>query len=239
MRYLTIVLFLSTTVFASTNQVEFSLRSINAVLDRIAPHAQNFPPQFSSVAERTQIEADLREAITTLDAAVAQYPDDPELLFRDGCANAMGHNLDFEGCAQAYFKAFDRLLELKPEDKKANFYYGAFLSGTAARQKDSIRYLEKAIALGESDAHYTLAFVYICQNDKPKGLLHLKEYAKLHPEDKSIQPKIEKIERSTIQISHEPPPYFDEMTKKTEANQPVQTTTMTVTPAAAQPARQP
>jgi len=235
MRYPTIVLILFTTLFASAKQVEFSLRSIDATLDKVAPHAQNFPPQFSSVAERERIEAALREAITMLDAAVAQYPDNPELLFRDGCANAMGHNLDFDGCAQKYFAAFDRLLELKPEDKKANFYYGAYLSGTEARQKDSIRYLEKSIALGETDAHYTLAFVYICQNDKPKGLLHLKEYAKLHPEDKSIQQTIAQIEVSKIEISHNPPPDYDVKTKKTEANQALVPTPASVTPAAGAP----
>jgi hypothetical protein len=208
----------------SAKEVSLSLQSIDDALSKIAPHAQDFPPRFSSVAERKQVEADLRALLTMLDAAVAQYPNDPEILFRDGFANAMGHNLDFDGCAPKYFKAFNRLLELKPEDKRANFYYGAFLAGTAARQKDSIAYLEKAIALGVSDAHYPLAFVYLSQADKPKALLHLKEYAKQHPEDHGISQKISEIEQAQIKIHHEAPPDFDEMTKKKEPNQPPEPT---------------
>ena len=219
MRSLLIGLAACIAVACSAKEVSLSLKSIDASLSKIAPHAQDFPPRFSSVAERKQIEAELRDLLTMLDAAVGQYPNDPEILFRDGFANAMGHNLDFDGCAPRYFKAFDRLLELKPEDKRANFYYGAFLAGTAARQKDSIVYLEKAVALGVSDAHYTLAFVYLSQSDKPKALLHLREYAKLHPEDQSIAQKISEIEHAQIEIHRGPPPNYEERTKKKEPNQ--------------------
>ncbi|QYM78721.1 hypothetical protein K0B96_15675 [Horticoccus luteus] len=214
--FLTVVLIAVTGL--SAKEVSLSLKSIDSTLSVIAPHAQDFPPSFSSVAERRQIEAQLRELLVMLDAAVAQYPDNPELLFRDGFANAMGHNLDFEGCAQKYFKAFDRLLELKPNDSRANFYYGAFLSATAARQKDSIAYLEKALALGVTDAHYTLAFVYLSQGDKAKALSHLREYAKLHPDEPAIVQKISEIENARIEIRHEPPPNYDEMLKKKEPN---------------------
>jgi tetratricopeptide (TPR) repeat protein len=205
-------------VCASAKEVSLNLRSIDAALSKIVPHAQDFPPQFSSVSERKQIEAKLRDLLVTLDAAIAQYPDDTELLFRDGCANAMGHNLDFDGCAEKYFRAFDRLLVLKPDDAKANFYYGAFLAGTAARQKDSISFLEKAVALGVSDAHYTLAFVYLSQADKPQALSHLRDYAKLHPDDPTIQQKIGEIEHAKIEIRHDAPPAYDEMVKKKEPN---------------------
>jgi tetratricopeptide (TPR) repeat protein len=221
MRYLAITLIFAAALIASTKEVTLSLGAIDAVLGKIAPHAQNFPPQFSSVAERKKIEADLREALTLLDAALAQHPDDPEILFRDGYANAMGHNLDFDGCAQRYFKAFDRLLELQPESQKANYYYGAFLVATAARQKDGIRYLEKAVTLGVTDAHYTLAFAYTVLGDKKNALLHLKEYSKLHPDDDGAKKRITEMESADFRIvRHEgPPPGFDEKTKKKEPNQ--------------------
>ncbi len=126
----------------------------------------------------------------------------------------MGHNLDFEGCAVKYFKAFDRLLELKSDDKKANYNYGAFLVTTAARQKDGIKYLEKALALGVPEAHYTLGFAYLVQGDKAKALLHFKEYAKQHPNDEELKRKISEIEQANIRIIPGPPPNLDEITKR-------------------------
>ena len=214
MRTLFIVLLLCIVSNVFAKEVSASLSSIDVELSAISPHAQDFPPRFSSAAERKEIEARLRELLTLLDAAVAQHPDEPELLFRSGFANAMGHNLDFAGCAPKYFKAFDRLLELNPEDKRANFYYGAFLAGTAARQKDSIVYLEKAVTLGVTDAHYTLAFVYLSQSDKPNALKHLMEYARQHPDDQTLKQKITQIEHAEINVRHSPPPNIDEMTKK-------------------------
>src|SRR5213075_1610073 len=84
-------------------------------LEKIAAHAQNFPPSFSSGAERKQTETDLKAVIKVLDAAVAQYHDNPELLFRDGYANAMGQHLDIPGCNEQFIKAFEQFLKLKPE----------------------------------------------------------------------------------------------------------------------------
>jgi tetratricopeptide (TPR) repeat protein len=220
-------------------EVSFSLRSFDTALAKIANHAQEFPPRFTSTAERKQIEADLRDLLTTLNAAVIQYPDDPEILFRDGFANAMGHNLNFEGCAVKYFKAFDRLLELKPDDKRANYNYGAFLVATAARQKDGVMYLEKALALGVFDAHYTLGFAYLVQGDKPKALLHFKEYAKLHPENDQLKRNIAEIEQATIRIVSGPPPNFDETTKKKDPDKAPEAPPTVVTPPAAQEPRRP
>ncbi|MFA5264062.1 MAG: hypothetical protein WC378_09545 [Opitutaceae bacterium] len=195
MRHLIVILLLLFSSEVSAKDLSVSFKSIDDDLSKIAVHAQEFPPRFASVAERKQTETDLRRLLTILDAAVAQHPDDPEILFRDGFANAMGHNLDFTDCAPKCTKAFDRLLKLQPEDKRANYFYGAFLAATV-RQKDSVRYLEKALALGMSDAHYTLAFVYISQGDRPKALLHLKEYIKVHPEDERARKMIKGIEPS-------------------------------------------
>src|SRR3954471_8284292 len=147
-------------------EVTLDLRAMDERLEKIAAHAQNFPPSFSTVAERKQTEVELKAVIKVLDAAVAQYHDNPELLFRDGYANAMGQHLDIPGCDEQFTKSFEQFLKLKPNDKRGNFLYGGFLASTAAHQKVSILYLKKAIELGETDAHYTLAFVYLSQQNK-------------------------------------------------------------------------
>jgi tetratricopeptide (TPR) repeat protein len=194
------------TLALSAGETVFSLQSIDASLAKIAEHAQTVPPQFSSDEERTQTEADLRALLKTLDAAVVKYSDDPEIIFRDGFANALGNNLGFEGCAAKYFKAFDQLLARNPNDKRAYYYYGVFLSATPARQKDGIKYLEKAVTLGVADAHYTLAFLYLGQGNKPQALAHLREYARQHPQDINLQLQISAIEQAKLPLPNQKPP---------------------------------
>ena len=222
-RLLLIIFIACLAIPASAKEVEFTLKSIDAALAKIAPHAQNFPPTFASVAERKQTEADLRNLLKMLDAAIVQIPNNPDLLFRDAFANAMGHNLDFEGCSSKCIAAYEQFLKLKPDDPKGNFYYGGFLASTATRRQDSIKYLEKALSLGVTDAHYTLAFVYLGQSDKQKALLHLKKYAEANPGETWIKEMITQVEQSNIKIHNEPPPNYDEMTKKKEPSQPPET----------------
>ena len=207
MRYLTIILICGLVAAGVSAEVSLDLKAMDATLEKIAAHAQNFPPNFASAAERQQTEHDLKAAIKVLDAGVAQYPNNPELLFRDGYANAMGQHLDIPGCDQQFIKAFEQFLTLKPNDKKGNFLYGGFLAGTATRRKDSIPYLNKAIELGETDAHYTLAFVYLSQQNKEQAIDHLKAYAKANPDEAAgINAKIAQIKEANIKIKREPPP---------------------------------
>ena len=202
---ITLICLLATS--GSSAEVTLDLKAMDATLEKIAAHAQNFPPTFSSAPERKQTEKDLKAAIKVLDAAVVQFHDNPELLFRDGYANAMGQHLDIPGCDQQFIKAFEQFLKLKPNDKKGNFFYGGFLAATATRQKDSIPYLNKSIELGVTDAHYTLSFVYLSQKNKEQALFHLKEYAKANPDEAAgINAKIAEIKEANIHIIHKAPP---------------------------------
>ena len=206
MRYLTITLVCFLVVTGFSAEVSLDLKVMDATLERIAAHAQSFPPTFSNAAERKQTEQDLKAAIKVLDAAVAQYPNSPELLFRDGYANAMGQHLDIPGCDRQFIKSFEQFLKLKPNDKKGNFLYGGFLAGTATREKDCIPYLSKAIELGEPDAHYALAFFYLTQQNKEQAIHHLTEYAKAYPDEAAgINAKIAAIKEANIKVKHEAP----------------------------------
>jgi tetratricopeptide (TPR) repeat protein len=176
------------------------LDSFNATLTKVAVHARDYPPTFASGTERKQIEAALRKTIASLATALGQHPDDPQLLFCDGFANSMGHNLDFPGCAKRCVASYERLLELQPENGKACFYYGGFLASSGADQKKSVSYLEKAIALGVTDAHYTLGFALMAQGDKKDALDHLREYSRLNPTDKKVQTLIEQVETAELKV---------------------------------------
>jgi tetratricopeptide (TPR) repeat protein len=147
-----------------------------------APHLMNYPPKFSTPEERVRTEARLKTLLAQLDKISDRYPDDEAILFIKGAANAMGHNLDYPGCADKAMAAFDRLLAIDPNNRRALYTYGGFLSGTTLMDK-AIPYLDSAIQLGEERAHYTLAFVYIKKGDPERALPEFEAYLKADPEN--------------------------------------------------------
>ena len=175
----------------------FSLPEVDHSLDEIAPHAMNYPPKFDSETQRNQIVTKLKDVILLLDAASLQYPNDMEILFRKAFANGMGHNMDFPNCAETSIGAYEELLKRTPEDRRTNYSYGGFLAGTTLVQQ-SIKYLQKAIQLGESDAHYTLAFVYMKLHDTQSALPEFKEYLIINPDNKTAQKMVTEIETGKV-----------------------------------------
>ena len=172
----------------------------DAVLDRVAPHAKYYPPTFTDAAERKKIEAELKALLRSLAKALKKRPDEPALLFRDGFANAMGHNLDLRGCPERAIQSYQRLLELQPENGNAHFHFGGFLASTAAHQKASIGHLRKALELGVTDAHYALGFALLTQGDKDGALEQFREYSRLNPGDEQARKMIEHIAKGEVRV---------------------------------------
>jgi tetratricopeptide (TPR) repeat protein len=162
--------------------VPVRLSDLNATLSEIAPHLMNYPPTFSTPEERVETEEHLKTLLAQLDKISDRYPDDKEILFIKGAANAMGHNLDYPGCAEKAMAAFDRLLAIDPNNRRALYTYGGFLSGTTLLDK-AVPYLDRAIQLGEERAHYTLAFIYIKEGDPQRALPEFEAYLKVDPEN--------------------------------------------------------
>ncbi len=207
MRFLPFILFLATAIMSSAAEPATKLEAIDAALARVAVHAKNYPPRFASATERSKTETELKETLATLDALVASHPDDGEILLRDGFANAMGHNLDFKGCAQKSATTFEHLLALQPDNKMANLHYGAFL-GSTGRVKESIPYLKKAIELGATEANYSLAVSYLMLEDKTNALVHLKTYISLYPRDEGAKKLKVALESKDLKFERKdgPPP---------------------------------
>jgi tetratricopeptide (TPR) repeat protein len=185
--------------FAVAADVPVRLSDLNATLNEIAPHARSYPPKFSSPEERVQTEEHLKALLAQLDKMSDRHPDDEDILFLKGAANAMGHNLDYPGCAEKAMAAFDRLLAIDPKNRRALYEYGGFLSGTTLMDK-AIPYLDRAIQLGEERAHYTLAFVYVKKGDLQKALPEFEAYLKLDPEDATAKKFVADIRSGTASV---------------------------------------
>jgi tetratricopeptide (TPR) repeat protein len=168
--------------FAAAADVPVRLGDLYATLNEIAPHVRSYPPKFSSPEQRVQTEEHLKALLAELDKISDRYPDDTEILFIKGAANAMGQNLDYSGCADKAMGAYDRLLTLDPNNRRALYEYGGFLSGTTLLDK-AIPYLDRAIQLGEERAHYTLAFTYLKKGDPQRALPEFEAYLKADPDN--------------------------------------------------------
>lgn len=193
--------------FAAAADVPVRLSDLYATLNEVAPHVRSYPPKFSTPEERTQTENHLKALLAQLDKISDRYPDDKEILFIKGEANAMGHNLDYPGCAEKAMAAFDRLLTIDPNNRRALYAYGAFLSGTTLLDK-AVPYLEKAIQLGEERAHYTLAMTYIGMCDVQTAIPEFEAYLKIDPENVKVKQFVANLKsgKEKCHVVHHGPP---------------------------------
>lgn len=198
-RGLLLLALMAVSVSTTAADVSIRLSDIDASLDRIAEHAKQYPPRFSSPEERERTEQDLKNTIKLLDTLTARYPNNPDLLLRKGMANAMGHNFDYPGCAEKAIAAFEKSISLDPNNARTLYEYGGFLAGTKLFDK-SIPYLEKAIQLGEERAHYPLAFVYIKKHDPGKALPEFQAYLKSYPDDPTAKKMVSNIESGKLDV---------------------------------------
>jgi len=191
---------------AGTHEVSIRTSEIDQSLSEIAPHAEQLPLHFASTQERIEVEAKLKQLLVMLDAAILEYPAEPQLLLRDAVGNGFGHNMGCPDCGEKAIAAYEHLLKLQPDSKIGNWRYGAFLAQTAEREK-SIPYLQKAASLGIEDAHYTAAMVFISLNDQASARVELKQYLKAYPKDKEAKGLLTDIEHGDLHIHiHDGPP---------------------------------
>jgi tetratricopeptide (TPR) repeat protein len=194
---------------ARTHEVTMRQSEIDKTMQEIEPHAREFPVQFDSAQQRTNMQAQLVELLVFLDHGVKEYPANTDLLLRDAVANGFGHNMGCPDCGEKAIAAFEQLLKLQPEGKEANCRYGAFLAQTLQREK-SIPYLQKAASLGVPEAHYTAAMVFIGLNDQDHAKPELKAYVKAFPKDKEAKGLLADMEHGNLHIHvHEGPPPVD------------------------------
>jgi tetratricopeptide (TPR) repeat protein len=150
------------------------MRYLDQMLEGLASGAANYPPKFSE--QDTQRAArDARTVAGMLDILVKDPNAHPEILFRAATVNAMAHNLSVPGAAEKAAVIYQRLLALQPESPRTNFHYGAFL-GNTGRFRESVGYLEKALAAGNINAAYSLGLAHLALEDKDKALRYLETY---------------------------------------------------------------
>lgn len=173
--------------------------NLDKFIELLAPHAQSYPPQFDSAEQKTAMVKGLQDLLTAWDKAPKETWGNKEFLFRYAFLNAMGHNLDMEGRGAKALQAYEALLKLEPDDKRANYYFGTFLTGTKFIGAAGL-YLKKAIKLGEPKAHYPLAIVYLSEQKNQEALAEFKKYLEYDPENETAKQMVAKIESGKMDL---------------------------------------
>jgi tetratricopeptide (TPR) repeat protein len=193
---------LSTTDTPTGKQHGIDLPYLDNMLADIASHARNYPPAFDSDADRQRATRDTATLAGMLGLLTENADAHPEILFRAATVNSYGHNLKIAGAAEKANALFQRLLARAPDDPRGNHAYGVFLAG-AARPRESLPYLEKALAAGIVDAAYALGLVHVSLGDKDRALHYLETYRARAPADRQVVTLIEAVRSGKITVKRE------------------------------------
>lgn len=172
---------------------------LDQMLNDLALHARNYPPQFDTPQDRQRAIQDVKTLSGMLDILVNGPTPNPELLVRAGFLNSIGHNLDIAGSAEKTAAIFQRLLAAAPSDPRGNYMYGTFLAG-AGKPKEALPYLEKALAVGVADAAYAIGMTYLTLGDKEGALENLENYKRRKPNDAGVDKLIDAIRNGRIEF---------------------------------------
>lgn len=185
---------------ATVNLVYFS-----QILDDLGSHASIWPPQFDSIDDRHRAEHDVYLLSNMLDPVADNFSHSTPMLLRLGMLHGFGHNLDIPGSSEKAEAVFTKLLEQSPDDPQANFQFGKFYALTLKRA-NAIPYLEKAKALGVSNADFWLGMTYTSLGENAKAIDNLTSYTTRVPTDTNAAKMLDAVKHGKVEMKQGIPP---------------------------------
>ena len=176
---------------------------LDRIINDLASHAKSYPVQFDTPQDRQRAVQDVKTLSGLLDLLIGGPSPNPELLARAGFLHSIGHNLDIPGSAQKADAIFQRLLAAAPADPRGNYLYGTFLAG-AGKPKQALPYLEKALAVGVTDAAYSIGMAHLALGDKDSALASLEAYKRRNASDERIDKLIDAIRSGRVEFKKSP-----------------------------------
>jgi len=176
---------------------------LDLILNDLAAHARNYPPQFDTPQDQQRATQDAKALAGMLDSLINVPSPHPELLIRAGSLNSIGHNLGIAGAGEKANSIFQRLLTILPADARGNYMYGTFLAGVG-KPKEALPYLEKALSIGVVDAAYSIGMTYLALGDKENAVKNLEDYKARRPGDGNVDKLIDAIRNGKIEFKTSP-----------------------------------
>lgn len=111
----------------------------------------------------------------------------------------MQYNMDIAGAPEKADAFYEKMLAEYPHDHEFFEEYGAYL-GSSGRIDKCREVLNKAVELGSTKAHFSLAVCALFYQDKETALKELQEYAIHYPDDLNAQALIEALKSGKMEI---------------------------------------
>lgn len=187
-----------------SNKIDVSL--LDAFITDVSPHARHYPPNFPN---RTQ-GYNARENIKMFVKWIEPYASAPnasyDVLIRAAKLNAMGRNLDLGTEYAVRGGAYvDRAIKSDPKSGEANFIYGMMLA-EGGGFKEGQKYLDRAVALGYSEAEQSLAQSDLLSDRRSQALERLRRLERQYPNNSIISQQIKLVEDGKFYIWDLPAP---------------------------------
>jgi len=188
----------------STDKLDVSL--LDDFIAEVSPNARHYPPNFPNRTERYNT----REKIKVLTEWIEPYASAPnasfDVLIRAAKLNGMGRNLDLGTDYTVRGGQYvDRAIKSKPDSGEANFIYGMMLA-EGGGFKEGQKYLDRAVALGYTEAEQSLAQSDVLSDRRDKALERLRRLEQQMPDNAVIRQQIKLVEDGKFYIWDLPAP---------------------------------
>ena len=187
-----------------TDKLDVSL--LDDFIADVSPNARHYPPNFPNRTQRHYT----REKIKVLADWIEPYAKSPnasyDVLLRAAKLNGMGRNLDLGSDYTVRGGQYvDRAIKLQPNSGEANFLYGMMLS-EGGGFKEGQKYLDRAVALGYTEAEQSLAQSDLLSDRRANALERLRRLEGQYPNNTVIPQQIKLVEEGKFYIWDIPAP---------------------------------
>ncbi|MDN5566152.1 MAG: hypothetical protein L0G25_05060 [Psychrobacter sp.] len=185
-------------------QIDVSL--LDDFIEDVSPNARHYPPNFPNRTQRYNA----REKIKALSEWIDPYAKAPDasydVLIRAAKLNGMGRNLDLgSDFAVRGGQYVDRAIKRQTNSGEANFLYGMMLS-EGGGFKEGQKYLDRAVALGYTEAEQSLAQSDLLSDRRSQALDRLRRLERQNPNDPILKQQIKLVEDGKFYIWDIPAP---------------------------------
>lgn len=195
--------FVPTTIVAQKRNSDIEKLDVSLLDDfikDISPYARHYPPNFPNRTQRHTA----REKIKVLTDWIEPYASAPDasydVLLRAAKLNGMGRNLDLGSDYTVRGGNYiDRALKINPNSAEANFLYGMMLS-EGGGFKEGQKYLDRAVALGYTEAEQSLAQSDLLSDRRSQALDRLRRLEQQNPDNTIIPQQIKLVEEGKYYI---------------------------------------
>ena len=175
-------------------------------IKEVSPNARHYPPNFPNRSQRHYSREKIKAMAEWIDPYASAPDASYEVLLRAAKLNGMGRNLDLgTDFAVRGGNYVDRAIKSKPDSGEANFLYGMMLA-EGGGFKEGQKYLDRAVALGYTEAEQSLAQSDLLSDRRSQALDRLRRLEQTVPDNSIIRQQIKLVEDGKYYIWDLPAP---------------------------------